>query len=257
LLAALLSAMPRTTDYSNHRLVRTPRTFSSVFNSSTPQRPTARSAAAAYGGRPLGPSSYNPTKQKWLVEPEREASVFASKTPLRKYEVPLTSQLDFLAHAGQLAVQYESAPGSKGLHWPAPPEPREVVRDPGLDEFCDAVTGSVGSEIVRSSRKYASSFQSNSRRGGEQVGFSPATSAELGPGVYDLPFEAVKVREPKRASYTFKSQTNSSIFGASSNEPPDNVQSIQSAILNRHWTSKGSAFSTRERFPRVRSRWKD
>ena len=75
------------------------------------------------------------------------------------------------------------------------------------------------------------------------------------PLVYRL--ASVAVREPKRNSYTFKSQTTGSVFGASSNEPPDNVQSIQSAVLNRHWTSKGSAFSTRERFPRVRAKWKD
>lgn len=80
----------------------------------------------------------------------------------------------------------------------------------------------------------------------------PPSAAPL---VYRL--ASVAVREPKRNSYTFKSQTTGSVFGASSNEPPDNVQSIQSAILNRHWTSKGSAFSTRERFPRVRAKWKD
>jgi len=242
---------------AHDRLVRTPRTFSSVFNSSTPQRPTVRSASAAYGGRPLGPTSYNPAKLEWLDDPGRQGSVFASKTSLRVNDVPLTAQLDFLAHAGQLDKQYESAPGSKGLHWPAPPEPREVVRDHGLDQFCDAVSGSVGSEVIRSSRKYASSFQSNAKRGGEQIGFKPVTSTELGPGIYDLPFEAIKVQDPKRGSCAFKSQTSSSAFSASCNEPPDNVQSMQSAILSRHWTSKGSAFSTRERFPRTRARWKD
>ena len=67
----------------------------------------------------------------------------------------------------------------------------------------------------------------------------------------------VRVRDPKRMNYTFKSETSSSLFGAEAGQPPDTVQSIQSAILSRHWTSKGVAFSTRERFPRARPRWKD
>lgn len=251
--------MRRDVTYSNHRLVRTPRSFSSVFNSSTPQRPTARSAAAAFGGRPLGPNTYHPVQPKWLHEPERPVSVFASKTVLREYEVPLTAQLDFLAKPAQLSASMGSAPGAGGLRWPAPPEPREPVRDHGLDEFCDTVNGSLGAEVLRTSRNYASSFQSNGKRTGAEdaVGFKAETSPALGPGVYELPLASVTIKEPKRATYTFKSQTSGSVFGAQSNEPPDNVQSIQSAILSRHWTSKGSAFSTRERFPRVRPRWKE
>ena len=69
--------------------------------------------------------------------------------------------------------------------------------------------------------------------------------------------ESVRVRDPKRMNYTFKSQSSGSVFGAPAGQPPDTVQSIQSAILRKHWTSKGVAFSTRERFPRNRPRWKD
>lgn len=249
----------RRDEISHQRLMRTQRTFSSVFNSSTPQRPLERGPAAAYGGRPLGPCSYNPMKQKWLDDPDRQTWYFSSKTQFTKDRKPLTADIDFLASqdSTQLKASLGSAPGSSGLVWPSPPEPREVVRDPGLDEFADNITGSVASDIVRSSRRYASSFNSNLKRGAEAVGFTPGTTAELGPGVYELPLASVAVKEPKRNSYTFKSQTTGSVFGASTNEPPDNVQSIQSAILNRHWTSKGSAFSTRERFPRVRPKWKD
>lgn len=177
----------RRDEISHQRLMRTQRTFSAVFNSSTPQRPTERGPAAAYGGRPLGPCSYNPTKQRWLDDPERQTWYFSSKTQFSKDKKPLTADLDFLASqdSTQLKASLGSAPGSSGLAWPVPPEPREVVRDPGLDEFADAITGSVGSEIVRSSRRYASSFNSNMKRGTEAVGFKPATSEELGPGVYD------------------------------------------------------------------------
>ena len=207
--------------------------------------------------------SYHPTNNLGVKtkEIDRENGIFSSKTPLRPTSNPLTSQLDWTFGLGQLDASYESCPGSKGLHWPPPPEPREVVRDHGLDEFCDTVAGSVSSDVVRSSRKYASSFNSNATRIATEArdlpGFKHPTSGELGPGIYEVPLEAVTVKDPKRSNYTFKSQTSSSIFGASSNEPPDNVQSINSAILNRHWTSKGSAFSTRERFPRVRAKWKD
>ena len=53
---------------------------------------------------------------------------FASKTALRTYVTPLTAQLDFLGHPGQLRASIGAAPGSQGLSWPAPPEPREPSR---------------------------------------------------------------------------------------------------------------------------------
>ena len=74
---------------------RTARTFSSVFNSSVAQRPTQKSAARAFGGRPLGPNTYVPPPPKWHNEPSRQMSIFSSKTLLRTYDTPITSQLDF------------------------------------------------------------------------------------------------------------------------------------------------------------------
>ena len=187
-------------------------------------------------------------------------SIFSSKTALRTYDTPITSQLDFTGLSApltsQLAVQRVEAPGSRGLHWPDPPEPREVQRDPGLDTFSDAFTRSMNGDVMNSSRKYAASFQSTEKRGQDYTVARP-TSPALGPGVYELPLESVRVRDPKRMNYTFKSQTDSSIFGVPAGQPPDTVQSIQSAILGRHWTSKGVAFSTRERFPRARPKWKE
>ena len=74
---------------------------------------------------------------------------------------------------------------------------------------------------------------------------------------YEVAQASVAVRDPKRANYTFKSQTSGGLFDSQASQPPDAIQSIQTAILLRHWTSSGSPFSTRERFPRVRARWKD
>jgi len=232
---------------------RTPRTFSSVFNSSVPQRPVERGPARSYGGRPLGPNSYVPNPPNWGHDPGRQMAAFSSKTPLRKYDTPLTAQIDFLSHAGQLTSSRFEAPGSRGNAWPDLPPPVAVNRDPGLDNFADALTGSVASDVALSGRKY-SVFSSQQKR---DLPLRAGTSPLLGPGVYDTALNEVNVRDPKRLSYTFKSQTDSSAFGEVAGQPPDAVQSIQSAILSRHWTSKGVAFSTRERFPRARPKWKE
>ena len=206
---------------------RTGRTFSSVFNSSVPQRPDASAAPRYDGGRPIGPNTYKPPSPKWHIDPIRENAVFSSKTALRTYAVPLTAQLDFLGHADQVSIERGEAPGARGLHWPDPPQPREAVRDPGLDEFCDAMSFlDVSSQVLTSSRKYAASFQSATKRTHEPAA---PTSPQLGPGVYDLHLESVRVRDPRRMNYTFKSQTSASLFGVPANQPPDSVQSIQSA----------------------------
>ena len=212
---------------------RTPRSFSAVFNSSVPQRPSERPASRQFGGRPLGPMTYHPPSPSWHNDPAREMAIFQSKTLLRTYETPLTAQLDFLGHAGQLTIERSEAPLSRGLPWPDPPPQRPVHRDPGLDEFCNATHFSVSGDVSSSSRKYASSFASTAKRAPEPP---RPTSPMLGPGVYETALDSVRVRDPKRQNYTFKSETNSSVFGAPAGQPPDTVQSIQSAILGRHWT---------------------
>ena len=93
--------------------LRTARTFSSVFNSSVPQRPVQKSMDRQFGGRPLGPNTYHPTPPPWHYDPNREGSTFASKTQLRSYETPITAQLDFLGHAGQVPLTIASAPLSR------------------------------------------------------------------------------------------------------------------------------------------------
>ena len=46
----------------------------------------------------------------WLNDPLRPHSTFHSKTKLRQYETPLTAQLDFLGHAGQVSLERAEAP---------------------------------------------------------------------------------------------------------------------------------------------------
>ena len=79
---------------SNARLARTPRTFSSVFSSTSSQRPTERSAAESFGGKSLGPMSYHPTNNLGVKtkEIDRENGIFSSKTPLRP--IPTSEQGD-------------------------------------------------------------------------------------------------------------------------------------------------------------------
>jgi hypothetical protein len=181
--------------------------------------------------------------------------MFQSSTQYDKVKPRLTDQLDFLKNP---EVGYNASmplvPSSRGIKWSLPRDYQEPHRDPGLDEFCQIEIGTLGGEMLTSPRKYAPVFNSAVKR------FKPVyetmTGPELGPGSYD--FEpSISVHEPNRQSYPFKSQASNTMFDKAANQPPDAIQSIQSAILMRHWTSRGVAYSTRERFPRQRARWKD
>ena len=182
-------------------------------------------------------------------------STFKSSTKLRSYKTPLTADIDFLQapEAGVRASQ-GAAPSSQGHAWPQALEPRELARDPGLDDFGEVRSHSFADTVQNSSRKYAASFTSSAKRMPPPEAHTPAS---LGPGAYDHMVTAVRVMDPKRPNYTFKSQTAGSLFNLHANQPPDTIQPIQSAILRRDWTAKGVAFSTRERFPRNRPKWKE
>ena len=62
----------RRTEVAYGRMQRTPRSFSSAFNSSVPQRPGDKNANRTYGGRPLGPSTYYVPMPKWKTDPDRQ-----------------------------------------------------------------------------------------------------------------------------------------------------------------------------------------
>jgi len=229
--------------------------FSSVFNSSVPQRPVVKSALRSYGGRPLGPTSYNPPTPEWMRDPERESSVFASKTQKSSIKKMLTSDIDFLNKPELLHKVHGDVPGSLGYSWPRKSHEINIGRsgDELVDRWYDADVGAkqtLATNVQRSPRKYASSFSSASKR------FSQTRQThELGPGAYEIPIVAVQVKDAKRESYAFKSLTSTGFVAPKANEAPDMIQSSQYADLAKHWTSKGLPFSTRERFPRQRVRW--
>jgi len=222
-----------------------------------PQRPALKLGNEVYGGRALGPTSYHPKNKlvNWNNDTDRMSASFASKTVLGNDPPPITSDIDYMDDPyGSLLASIASSPSARGHGWPNALEPREPARDPGLDEFSISRAGTLEHEVVRTSRKYASSFHSGMKRMPPTKHITPE---ELGPGVYNIASASISVRDPKRASYCFKSQTASAMFDGVASQPPDTIQPIQSAILMKHWTSSGSAFSTRERFPRERKKWKD
>ena len=237
-------------------LQRTQPSYESVFKSSVPQRPTPKTAAQLFGGRPVGPTTYNPTNNliKWENDIERMNASFKSKTKLNKQEIPITHEVDWMEDPfGAMHAVLSSSPSAHGHGWPAALEPREPVRDPGLDFFSSSMDGQLSFEVGRHPRKYAGVFQSRAPR----LHSTMHQEHDLGPGAYDTNAASVSVKDPKRANATFKSQTTTALFDAVANQPPDAIQPIQSAILCKHWTSSGCPFSTRERFPRERRKWKD
>lgn len=207
------------------------------------------------GGRPLGPNTYSPAPLRWLVEPERQTSAFASKTRKGQLAAPLTADIDFYSQQTTELTRGD-APGTRGFTWSKRPiTDAPGTRAPPLDVCYDVDTGTkqtLVSSVARSSLKYASTFQSNAKR------FVPRDEATaLGPGAYASPPSAVQIRDAKRASSAFKSLTVAKGSYVEQNAPPDNIQSSTYADQAKKWTSKGLAFSTRERFPRSRPKWKD
>lgn len=193
----------------------------------------------------------------WMREPERQSSTFASKTQKTHLDKVLTSEIDFLNKPELVGRVLGDAPGHRGFTWTK--HDREIVITNGgdgiLDRYYDCDFGakqSLASGIHTSHRKYASSFTSTTKR------FPPRVQQhDLGPGAYEMPASSVQVKDAKRMNYGFKSETTGSSFTREANEPPDAIQSSQYADQAKHWTSKGLAFSTRERFPRQRPKWKD
>jgi len=236
--------------------------LSHIFNSSVPQR--ASVTKPSIGGRVLGPQTYQPPQPRWVYEPRRMGSSFCSKSAKGIVnDRTITSDVDFLNKPELYATVRECAPGSKTLPWmrvdPARPRTHPASNTPNtpyvaVDVMYDAnfpPKQTLATGVVESSRKYASSFTSAERR------FKEATqNTTLGPGQYEMATSTVQIIDPKRASSAFKTVAPPSIAKAPS-EAPDMIHNPLLAQQAKTWTSKGFAFSTRERFPRVRARWQD
>ena len=182
------------------RMDRTQRSYVSAFKSSSPQRPTPKTAMQSYGGRPLGPTTYIPKNNlvKWENDVTRMSSSFASKTTFDKVDRPLTCDIDFMDDPyGAMHASYASSPSSRGHGWPNALEPREPARDPGLDEFSLSQEGTLALAMSRSSRRYASSFVSAAKRMPPIPPAGHATSEVLGPGAVSLHGELTWQRWPR------------------------------------------------------------
>ena len=346
-----------------------------LLNSSLPQRPLIIGQLAkptSYGGRPLGPHSYDVPSLPLVTEPERPTASFASKTVLAAEKPPITADIDFLNKPELIDVQRQVAPGfhsytwgkmaqrpndpsdakldkfydvdNKLVHCPArtSPHPRQPAtsRDrrgqparpghgvthrtsahsaaramrrthatqeappprpppPGAEpRGCCWLSGAqtqlnLSTVMMHHPRKYAASFLSQDRRfkppkearphrtaphrtaphrtaprraAPRHTAATPRHAAPpsppqihgLAPGSYDPPPGCVQIKDANRTTYQFKSTADYSTFGSKApNEPPDMIHSPLMAMQAATWTSKGFPFSTRERFPRVRSKWKD
>ena len=110
-----------------------------LLNSSQPQRPAIigqLSKSVSYGGRPLGPHSYDVPNMPWMDEPERLTASFASKTVAGKMPPPITAEVDFLNKPELIDFQRQVAPGFHSYTWGKMAQrPNEVSAK--LDKFYD------------------------------------------------------------------------------------------------------------------------
>jgi len=193
-----------------------------LLNSSQPQRPAFR--PPSYGGRPLGPHSYDPPQPEWLHEETRETSAFASKTVKGKDSPDPTADCDFVNRPELIDFQRTVPPGFYSYTW-GKQEQRPLDKfDAKLDKVYDVDYGTkmtVTTAMEQSSRKYAASFQSADRR------FKPKKEIHsMAPGSYEPGPGAVSIKDAKRPTYPFKSTTDHSSISKvlkEQNEPPDAI----------------------------------
>merc|ERR1711918_168718 len=104
-----------------------------------------------------------------MGEPERQSSAFASKTQKNVVGKMLTSDIDYVSKPELVGVVHGDSPGSLGYTWPRH-EHEVVIRQGGdglLDCYYDVDYGgkqALVTGVHQSSRKYASSFTSASKR---------------------------------------------------------------------------------------------
>lgn len=209
-----------TTDFSNAN--RRPLTCRSVFDSSTPQRlppcplPPPRtlyvqSVPISYGGRTLGPTTYDVGRTGWVTDPKRKASQFASRGPrLHQPEPPLSAKHDFLSSGVDTLtrVSKHAMPLSRATAFTTTPrEPVPLPRDEGQEAVLDPQVGSIAARVTASSHSYRSSFRSGQER---LCVHKTTTARELGPGAYDTSRHVGTLGRPLLRSQS----TESAVFRA-------------------------------------------
>ena len=111
-----------------------------LLNSSLPQRPLIIGQIAkppSYGGRPLGPHSYDIPSLPWMDEPERPTASFASKTVLAPMKPPITADIDYLNKPELIEVQRQVPPGFYSYTWGKQEQRPTDPSDAKLDKFYD------------------------------------------------------------------------------------------------------------------------
>ena len=185
----------------------TPQSYSSVFNSSVPQRPAFK--PPSYGGRPLGPHTYDPAPPGWpmpywLKEIDRQGPSFISKTRQRggavgggREAASITTQIDMLPNvvgenekgvlpaAELVKKQVSNPPGNEGFTWGRQPQHPPEYKDKPLDKYYVTEDKKYGKPTMlyvmeHSDRKYAASFNSQDRRFKELDALAKADN-QLGP----------------------------------------------------------------------------
>ena len=111
-----------------------------LLNSSLPQRPLIIGQIAkppSYGGRPLGPHSYDIPSLPWMDEPERPTASFASKTVLAPMKPPITADIDYLNKPELIDFQRQVPPGFYSYTWGKQEQRPTDPSDAKLDKFYD------------------------------------------------------------------------------------------------------------------------
>jgi len=232
------------------------RAYAHIFNSSQEQRPDAV-RVDPYGGRPIGPTTYHVRPMAWLNQ-DRDGTLRATPPFLDRTDnlksTTLSSEIGFIDPECYKFVQ-NGAPGSSGVRWSTMPQ-RAPLQTQVLDKFYDPNFGktvTLERQLEKTPRLYAASFNSNDKR------FKPPPEEpDLGPGKYDVVAACIQIKNPNRETPTFKSKPwykTKPVHAQEKHEAPDMIRSSALARETKKWTQQGFAYSTRERFPRVRPSW--
>jgi hypothetical protein len=226
------------------------RAYSHIFNSSQEQRPNI----VQHGNERVGPQTYY-TSKPWLHY-DRDGTLHATpafKDTQLKMKPPfpsVTAEVDFI-DPDRLACSQRN---SKSLPWSTTPQRLPPNTQATVDKIYDPKYGRTASlerQLETSARAYAAVFMSQQKRFKQPAG---DVNVELGPGKYDIPSACMRIKNPNRATPTFKSTPwykVKPLHAPQVHQAPDAIYSPTSALGTR----SGFAYSTRERFPKQRPTW--
>jgi hypothetical protein len=228
------------------------RAYSHIFNSSQEQRPHKVQQQSDR----IGPQTYH-TNKPWLRY-DRDGTLRATPafkdTQLKlKPQFPsLTAEVDFVGPDRLACLQL----ATNSLPWSTTPQRVPQNTHAAVDKIYDPSFGKTASlerQLETTARTYAAVFNSQQKRFKQRAG---DVSAELGPGKYDIPTASIAIKNPNHATPTFKSSPwykVKPLHTQQVHQAPDAIYSP--AFAREAWARPGFAYSTRERFPRLRPTW--